>query len=243
MFEKAALSEFNALEMKVYNYIIKNKDKVIYMTIRELADEAGVSTTTVLRLCKKNGFSGYSEFRMSLKLFLEQGQEAPLSHGSDEVISFFKSVNNDDFDRLIASAVEHIVAAERVIFVGAGSSGSLGRYGARFLSNIGKFSNYIDDPYYPINTDMYKNAVAIVLSVSGETPEIMKIVRQFMLHSCKIVSITSNNRSPLAQVADFNISYYASRVLVASEYDITTQVPVIYIIESIGRQMANRLRT
>lgn len=128
-----------------------------------------------------------------------------------------------------------------MIFVGAGSSGTLGKYGARFFSNIGKFSNHIDDPYYPVSTDMYKNAVAIVLSVSGETPEIIKLAKQFLIHQCKIVSITSNNKSTLALMADFNVSYHVSRVLIANEYDITTQVPVIYILESIGRQLANKM--
>jgi len=42
-------------------------------------------------------------------------------------------------------------------------------------------------------------------------------------------------------MADFNISYHAARVVVDNEYDITTQVPVIYIIESIGRQLAKTI--
>lgn len=53
MFTHIALSTLNGLELMVYNYVIKNKDKVMYMTIRELADEADVSTTTILRFCKK----------------------------------------------------------------------------------------------------------------------------------------------------------------------------------------------
>ncbi|MEP8759018.1 SIS domain-containing protein, partial [Enterobacter hormaechei] len=64
-------------------------------------------------------------------------------------------------------AVDIILSSERIIFVGAGTSGSLAKYGARFFSNIGKFSNHIDDPYFPVTNDMAKNALAIVLSVSG----------------------------------------------------------------------------
>ncbi|STS85123.1 phosphosugar-binding transcriptional regulator [Klebsiella pneumoniae] len=36
------------------------------MTIRELAEAAGVSTTTVLRFCRKLQCEGYSEFRVRL---------------------------------------------------------------------------------------------------------------------------------------------------------------------------------
>lgn len=49
MFTHSAVASLNNLEMMVYNYVIKNRDKVMYMTIRELADAAGVSTTTILR--------------------------------------------------------------------------------------------------------------------------------------------------------------------------------------------------
>lgn len=58
MFTHKAIAELNALEMMVYNYVIKNKNPVMYMTIRELAEAAGVSTTTVLRFCKKMGCEG-----------------------------------------------------------------------------------------------------------------------------------------------------------------------------------------
>ncbi|MDN6633163.1 MAG: MurR/RpiR family transcriptional regulator, partial [Enterobacterales bacterium] len=172
MFTHIALSTLNGLELMVYNYVIKNKDKVMYMTIRELADEADVSTTTILRFCKKMNCSGYSEFRIRFKLYLEQEEKLLLTSGASEIMSFFKSIHNDEFEELITRTAEQIAEAERIIFVGAGTSGTLGKYGARFFSNVGKFSNYIDDPYYPISTDMYKNAIAIILSVSGETPEI-----------------------------------------------------------------------
>jgi hypothetical protein len=41
MFTHSAIASLNNLEMMVYNYVIKNRDKVMYMTIRELADAAG----------------------------------------------------------------------------------------------------------------------------------------------------------------------------------------------------------
>ncbi len=74
-------------------------------------------------------------------------------------MSFFKSVNNDEFDQLLEQAVDIILSSERIIFVGAGTSGALAKYGARFFSNVGKFSNHIDDPYFPVTNDMARNAL------------------------------------------------------------------------------------
>ncbi|WP_275555207.1 MurR/RpiR family transcriptional regulator [Mixta sp. Marseille-Q2659] len=240
MFTHSIISTLNDTEMMVYNTVIKSGDKVMYMTIRELADAAGVSTTSVLRFCRKMQCDGYSEFRIRFKLYLEQEQLRPINYGVNELVSFFKSINNDEFEHLISQAVEHILAAQRIIFVGAGTSGTLGKYGARFFSNVGKFSNYIDDPYYPVSSDMYKDAVAIILSVSGETEEILRLASQFSLNRCKIITITNSETSSLAKLADFNISCHMPLIRMNGGLDITTQVPTMYIIETIGRKLASR---
>ncbi|WP_145598974.1 SIS domain-containing protein, partial [Yersinia alsatica] len=110
-------------------------------------------------------------------------------------------------------------------------------YSARFFSNIGKYSTYIDDPYYPINSDMYQDAIAFILSVSGETEEIIRIANQFSLHNCKIISLTNSDNSTLAKMADLNISYHMPPIVLEGHYNITTQIPVLYIIETIGKKL------
>lgn len=237
MFTYKEISTLNELELMVYNTIIKNTDKVMYMTIRELADAAGVSTTTVLRFCKKMNCDGYSEFRIRFKLYLERDERPPVSFGISEIISYFKSINNSEFDELLDLAAAQIASTRRIIFVGIGTSGALGKYSARFFSNIGKFSTYIDDPYYPINSDMYQDAIAIILSVSGETEEIIRIASQFSLQNCKIISLTNSESSTLARMADLNISYHMPPILLEGHYNITTQIPVLYIIETIGKKL------
>jgi DNA-binding MurR/RpiR family transcriptional regulator len=241
LFNHSAVASLNNLEMMVYNVVIKNRDKVMYMTIRELADAAGVSTTTVLRFCRKLECEGYSEFRVRFKLYLAQSEPQPANFGASEIISFFKSVNNDEFDRLLDQATDIILASERIIFVGVGTSGSLAKYGARFFSNVGKFSNHVDDPYFPVTNDMAKNALAIVLSVSGETEEILRFASQFSLHHCKVMSITSHEHSALAKLADFNLSWHIPQTRISGGYDLTTQIPVIYILETLGRKLAKKL--
>ena len=63
MFSYEVIQSLNNLELSLYEYIMKNNKKVIYMRIRELADEAHVSTTTILRFCKKLNCEGFSEFK------------------------------------------------------------------------------------------------------------------------------------------------------------------------------------
>ena len=40
MFSHQEIRSFNELEMSIYNYILSNKEKVVYMKIRDLADGA-----------------------------------------------------------------------------------------------------------------------------------------------------------------------------------------------------------
>ena len=56
----------------LYEYIMNNSKKVIYMRIRELAAEAHVSTTTILRFCKKLNCDGFSEFKLKFKMYIEE---------------------------------------------------------------------------------------------------------------------------------------------------------------------------
>lgn len=237
MFSHRDLARLNDLEMQVYQFIIKHRERVGYMTIRELAEQAAVSTTTVLRFCRKMHCEGWSEFRIRLRLTEQQAVPQVNTASVNEMLSFFKSINNAEFEQIVAQAAQKINRAERVFFIGAGTSGSLAKYGARFFSNLGKFSHAIDDPYYPVSPDLYENAIAIILSVSGETEEILRIASQFSLNKCKIIAITNTESCSLAKMSDFSLCYHVPIIRMADNSDITTQVPVTYIIEAIGRQL------
>lgn len=53
MFTCQEIKSFNALELEVYNYIMRHQEQVVEMKIRELADAIHVSTTTILRFVRK----------------------------------------------------------------------------------------------------------------------------------------------------------------------------------------------
>lgn len=241
MFSYEILQSYNELEMLVYNYVMEHKEEVKYMTIRELAGEIHVSTSTIVRFCKKTGCEGYSEFRLQFKMFLKEEKEnkkkVPKDNGMDEIMYFLHTVTSTEYEKSIDEVTQIIQGAEQLIFVGIGTSGILGKYGARYFSNLGKYSQHIEDPYYPIGKDMHATVV-VALSESGETQQTLKLTERFKQHNCKILSITNGSSSTLAKISDYNLSYYVSKRLVQEEYNITTQVPVIYLLETIGRRLS-----
>lgn len=236
MFSHDKIQSLNELELSLYRYVIKNSEKVIYMRIRELAKEAHVSTTTILRFCKKLNCDGFSEFKVKLKLYVEEEECKQLTDNTSMLIDFLKKTETEEFNNKIKQICDVISKADNVVFVGIGSSGVLGKYAARYLSSMGKFSIYLDDPFYPTKCKNYEDSVAVVFSVSGETPTVIDHVNKLKREKSSIISITNNENSTLAKMADINLSYYIQQVKV-DEYNITTQIPVLHIIETIGRRL------
>lgn len=236
MFECEVLKSLNELEMSIYNYIIEHKDEIKYMTIRELAEATHVSTSTILRFCKKVKCDGYSEFKIKFKMYLKQEKQDYIANDIEEIMYFFHSVTSEVYKEAIDTITNVIRQSRQLIFIGIGTSGVLGKYGARYFSNLNKYSQYIEDPYYPIRDDM-ENTVVIALSVSGETKETITLAEALKKHRCTLVSITNRASSTLSKMSDYNLSYHVSEKLISNVFNVTTQVPVIYLLESIGRRL------
>jgi DNA-binding MurR/RpiR family transcriptional regulator len=239
MFNYEIIQSFNELELSLYRYIMKNAEKVVYMRIRELSDEAHVSTTTILRFCKKVNCEGYSEFKIKLKMHLQKNKSDRINDDTSIIIDFFKKLDNSELDKKLNIVCELIKEARNVIFIGTGTSGILCKYAARYFSSIGRFAMYIDDPYFPRNYKMYEESVIIAISVSGETPTVIEHISNLKRENSTVISITNSENCTVSKISDLNISYYVQREKIGIS-DITTQIPVLYIIESIGKRLHNK---
>jgi DNA-binding MurR/RpiR family transcriptional regulator len=230
------ISTFNDLEISLYNFITKNSDKVIYMRIRELAKETHVSTSTILRFCRKLKCEGFSEFKVKLKIFLDKDQDLDLRSSQDTVSEFLERTLKGNFKSYIMDAANIIADSDSVIFIGIGSSGILAEYGARYFSSLGKFSLYIKDPLFPINAKYLQNSITIALSVSGENRFTLTHINQLKQEGSKIISITNSQHCTVAKISDINIPYYVTEEKY-QDSNITTQIPVIFILEAIAREV------
>lgn len=86
------------------------------------------------------GCNGYSEFKVLYKMYLN---EAPSNYQESDVtllLDYFHKIDRPEFDKKLQEVASLIYYANKVIFVGIGTSGILAKYGARFFSNVGKFS-------------------------------------------------------------------------------------------------------
>ncbi|WP_313342050.1 MurR/RpiR family transcriptional regulator [Lacrimispora sp.] len=238
LFSNQVLSQFGELDYEVYNFILKNSDKIPYMTIREVAKEAHVSTTTITRFCRKVQCSGFSEFKVRFKMEKEKKTAASKTYDHSSVFEFFQRVETESFQKQLEAIAEVIAGKKQIIFLGTGNSGIMAEYASRYFCDIGIFSTGINSPMFPINLEFPEESIIIILSVEGETEILVDNSSKLKESSSTVVSITNSKNSTLAKISDYNISYYIQRELNAVEkmkVDITSQIPAVYIVESLAR--------
>lgn len=237
LFTYRQIMNLNETEEEIYQYVIKNIEKVIHMSVRELSSETHVSTATIIRFCQKLECQGFVEFKTKLKLF-QEGCTLPNADDEIEMIQdFFEYTKSKKFQDHIDTFVSYIKKADQIIFLGIGTSGLLGKFGARYFSNVGYFSHGIDDPYYPPPTDVNQNSLLIVLSESGETREIIDQLKMYQSKKVTIVSITNKPGTTIDKMCDLSIYYYVKDVVLPQTYNVSTQIPVLYILERVTRSL------
>lgn len=79
--------------------------------------------------------------------------------------------------------------------------------------------------------------MVFALSESGETKELIDMVRQFQQKKCIVLSITNTPASTLAKISSWNFSYNMTEQLVNGQYNATTQVPTLFILEALAHRI------
>ena len=156
--------------------------------------------------------------------------------------NFLWKVGTPEYDAALDEASVMMARAERVFLVGIGNSGSIAEYGARYLSNLGKFALGVTDPFYPITVTPNTTIAAVILSVSGETKQVLHLARQLKEKNAGLIAITCSDQSSAAKLSDITLPYYSSVHRVTTEsYDLTSQMPALYLLEALARRVYNRL--
>lgn len=239
MFDFEKIKKLNNLEMGAYDYIIKNLEKIPFLTIRELSEHTHVSTTTLLRMCTKLGFDGYSELKYEIKQELKKHKQigSYFYDATVQIDSFLKKINHKDYRLTVDPAVELIEHAEQILFIGAGTSGTLGEYGSRYFLNLGLNAHSVLDPFAPApKKGMGNKALVIALSVSGETKQTIRQAEWYKEEGARILALTNDQYSTLATLSTHNVSYHMpeQRSQLKDTVNLTTQVPVIAILETLA---------
>ena len=211
-------TRFSKGQKLIAQYILKNYDKVAFMTACKLGEAVGVSESTVVRFANALGYYGYPKLQDALqeviknKLTTVQRVDMVKEFNDDSAI--LKKIVKSDMDNIkdtleeidekaFEEAANRILKAKRIYIVGMRSSFTIAQY-------LGFYLGIILDSVHVIRTDMgdafeqvvkiNEDDVLIAISFPRYSKKSYQIVSYAKEKGAHIVSLTD---SPFAPVASF----------------------------------------
>jgi DNA-binding MurR/RpiR family transcriptional regulator len=205
------------LEAKVVDTVFALRDFSDDTSLKQIADDAGVSEAMVVKITKKLGFAGYRDFRAAVSQYnrqptAEMHQELSVDDTSQEIVQkvFRTSINAleetlsildmEAFDR----AADLIHRAKNRDFYGVGGSAQIARDVSHKFLRIGVRASVFDDSHMMLMSAslLVDGDIAIGFSHSGNTTAVIEAIQLARRNGARTIAITNYNSSVLAQAAD-----------------------------------------
>ncbi|MBY3150274.1 MurR/RpiR family transcriptional regulator [Rhizobium laguerreae] len=205
------------LEAKVVDTVFALREFSDDTSLKQIADDAGVSEAMVVKITKKLGFAGYRDFRAAVSQYnrqptAEMHQELSVDDTSQEIVQkvFRTSINAleetlsildmEAFDR----AADLIHRAKNRDFYGVGGSAQIARDVSHKFLRIGVRASVFDDSHMMLMSAslLVDGDIAIGFSHSGNTTAVIEAIQLARRNGARTIAITNYNSSALAQAAD-----------------------------------------
>lgn len=202
-------------EQIIIDYLVK-QDSLENLTLKQISGETFLSSSTIIRACKKLGYSTFNDLRYDLRLSKDIQKQSNINHSSsfEELkqqltIEFSQTMDmcsEPDFDYF----AENIISARRIFCVGVGSSYMAMSDFNRKLKLVNLWSNDYFEHYAikRISDIVTQEDVIIVFSLSGKNEELNQSIFSAKQNGAKVLSITSLGNEFLSQVSDAIIYVY-----------------------------------
>lgn len=204
----------NENEEKMLTYLLDSKSDLKDQTIRELADQFYVVPNTIVRMCKKLGFTGFQQFKEEVVKSMELEDAFGEMTSLDEMIVKTKQLINEE---VLAEIVESIHDANNILFFAVGLTRFPAEEFSQRLKIIGKQSQTFIDPHVmKHNARLLKPgdlAIAISLSGRGDS-NVYAATSRANTVGAKTLSITGFSSNPLANLTDYQLYGYSSKLRV-----------------------------
>jgi len=225
LLEKLKQSEITS-ERKLAAQILENPNAIINMSITDLAKQAHVSSSAIVRLCKKLDVKGYQDLRFAIakeifsrKYSNKKDLQSTLYYDksstvvdivstilevvSDAIIKIDKLINREN----IEIAVERIRKARSILLTGTGASGIVGKDFHQKLCRLGYISQFDEDPEIQTMSacSLTEQDVVIAISYSGERKNLIRTISEAKKNKAFIIAITRFKPTSLIKLADIAI--------------------------------------
>lgn len=228
-------------ELKIYNYILDNMEDMHNKTVRAMAKESFVSTSTILRLVRKIGFEGYNEMIIIIKYTLNTQvtsettiTEKEVRYKEEYAKNIMESIRVLD-DKQLIEVTNKIKCCEKLFVFSRGLMKSYGSY-IEFLLELNEVDTYFaSNSYYRkfYSSKVTDRDFVIVIDYHGDDQELINIITKSKSNGCNdILTITQANNNVMQNLSNYNF-YYFSDETIKNGFDITSNVSVMAILELI----------
>ena len=101
LFRYDKIQKFNETEIELYKYMISNAEKIPFMTIREIASDTKVSTSTILRFCSKIGCDSYKIFKNEFRKYVTEREKILPGVDLQQLFHYFQGTTTCAFEKKI----------------------------------------------------------------------------------------------------------------------------------------------
>ena len=207
--------DLTILEGRVLDFIIQSPDSIINTNISDVAKATFVSTATISRTCKKLGFGGFVELKYALIQSEGKYNYSPNQIlSTNSAIEYLHQVQSDlqsNESHIYSIDYGHIIRmlknSRRIELFGIGRSYSTCQEAARKLSFAGCLANARSDwdELRSISGYLKENDLAILISLSGETIQILNIASILSSKDIPTLAIIGTKNSSLGEIVTNNI--------------------------------------
>ncbi len=208
------IDELGIKEKKFAIYVIENYKDIEKTSIREISDTLEISQPTIVRTCKKLGYSGIKELKLNIVRSNFENKEDVLLDKNVEIDRFFSKICQslkDTFEVLdlseLKAACVKIVDANYVSIFAVGGSVPIAFFLKHQLMKLGIHSDvYMQDDFNLLNSYVNKkNDVVLGISSSGETELIVKALEMAHKKGVQTICMSKFKKSSILKWADYKI--------------------------------------
>lgn len=244
-------------EKKVADYFLNNLENVFNKPIAQLAQDAGVSKVAWVRFCKDIGFDGLKDLKKALFSQMREKTDEPSAEPFSDVrdVTSVKSLIEgikqnsiraiqDTSEMLDPEALEtvarQILDARSVRIFGVGASGIVGNDLHTKLMRINKNSFFSTDPHTQLTyaSNMNDQDVAVLISMSGKTKEVLEVLNLARQHNTPTVALTKYSKTPLAQNSD-TVLYISAPEISMRSGAMSSRLAQLMVIDSLFTAVAH----
>ncbi|MBD2870189.1 MurR/RpiR family transcriptional regulator [Paenibacillus arenilitoris] len=241
-------------EKKVADYVQSNPEEAVMATVTDLSELAGVGETSVIRFCRKLGFRGYHEFKLSVaqdlvskpaysNVEIEEEDDTLTMAGKITMRNEWmlkntlELINPEELDK----AVKRMLAADKIYIFGVGSSGITALDLHYRLMRIGLNAEaHRDSHIIAMSAALVKKGdVVFGISTSGSTRDLVDPMRQAKANGAEIICLTSHMRSPITAHAH-TILLVPSREMPTEGGSLSTKITQVHLLDILCTLLAQR---